>query len=349
MSETITAAVLTKLGAPLEIEELQVPQLQAGQVLVRIAYAGICHTQLSEVRGRRGPDNFLPHCLGHEGSGTVISIGAEVTKVKPGDNVAMTWLKGSGKNVGGAIYQSSRLGKVNAGAITTFMTAAVTSENRLFVLPPAFDLEIAALLGCAVPTGAGAVKRTAAAKAGESIAVFGVGGVGLVAIMAAKLLGGQPIIAVDIIDHKLEAAKRFGATHVINASRDDPVTAIKKISGPGVDIAVEASGNARAMEQAYASVRPGGGRAILAGNAPSGQMISIDPFSLILGRNIKGSWGGDTIVDEDLMAYANAYTSGQMDLGSLITHRFSLHQVNDAIDAIESGKVLRAMIDLTKG
>src|SRR5262245_47512663 len=155
-----TAAILVELGRPLELADIDIPPLKPGQVLVEVAYSGVCHTQVGEVRGHRGADRFLPHCLGHEGSGIVREVGAGVTKVKPGDQAILSWIKGSGADVPGTVYRWGDR-QVNAGGITTFSTYSVLSENRLTVLPPGLSLRQAALVGCAVPTGAGVVFNTA--------------------------------------------------------------------------------------------------------------------------------------------------------------------------------------------
>lgn len=161
------AAVLTKLKAPLAIWELEIPELKSGQVLVKVAYSGLCHSQLNEIKGLKGEDRFIPHTLGHEGSGTVELIGPDVTKVKQGDRVVLSWIKGKGADV-----SSCRYGVVNSGAISTFMTHAVISENRIIPIPDAMPLKEAALLGCAVPTGAGVVKNEMELQEGESFAVL---------------------------------------------------------------------------------------------------------------------------------------------------------------------------------
>src|SRR5690606_33723173 len=186
-----------------------------GQALVEIACSGVCHTQVLEARGHRGHDPYLPHCLGHEGSGVVREVGPGVTKVKPNDAVILSWLKGSGADVPGSVYDWSGR-SVNAGAVTTFQRLSVVSENRLTVIPEGLPVRDAALLGCAVPTGVGAVVNTVRAEQGQSIAVFGAGGVGLCAIAGAAAVGCNPIIAIDILDDKLATARQVGATHTLN-------------------------------------------------------------------------------------------------------------------------------------
>src|SRR5436305_2976507 len=188
-----TAAVLVELGKPLELADLEVPALRPGQALVEVAYSGVCHTQVGEARGHRGEDKFLPHCLGHEGSGTVREVGPGVAKVKPGDRVILSWIKGSGADVPGTVYGWNGR-PVNAGGITTFATYSVISENRLTPAPDGMSMRLAALVGCAVPTGAGVIFNTAQPRPGQSVVVFGAGGIGSCAVAAAALAGATPVI-----------------------------------------------------------------------------------------------------------------------------------------------------------
>ncbi len=190
------AAILVQTGQPLVIADLDIPALKPGQALVEIAYSGACGTQVMEWRGDKGEDKWVPHCLGHEGTGTVLETGAAVTKVKAGDKVVLSWIKGHGVEAGGAVYGWEGR-NVNAGGVTTFQRHAVVSENRLTHLPAGLDMDLAVLLGCAAPTGMGALFNTLKVQAGDAVAVFGSGGIGLNAIMAATFAGGFPVIAVD--------------------------------------------------------------------------------------------------------------------------------------------------------
>lgn len=338
------AAILVETGKPLVVDEIEIPKLQPGQVLVEIAFSGVCHTQLLEVRGRRGADPYLPHCLGHEGSGRVLEVGEKVEKVKPGDLVILSWIKGSGANVLRSAYLW-RGKTVNAGSITTFSRYSVISENRLTPISPDFPLREAALVGCAIPTGFGSVFNTARPKAGESLAVFGCGGVGLCAIRGAAITGCVPIIAIDIRPEKLKAAKTMGATHFINAKEEDPVEAIQKI-GP-LDYAIEASGSPMAMNQALKSVRNQGGKAVIIGNAHHGSTIPIDPRELNHGKQLLGTWGGDNNPDIHYPRYCNLIRYGGLQANSLISKIYALHQINQALDDLEGGKALRPVIDLS--
>ena len=337
------AAVLVEQNAPLEIWELTTPSLQEGQVLVEIAYSGLCHSQLNEINGLKGEDHFLPHTLGHEGSGVVIEVGEGITKVKPGDHVVLSWIKGEGKNAPGCKYQSVD-GVVNSGAISTFLTHAVISENRLIPIPKEMPLREAALLGCAIPTGAGVVRNEMNLKPGQSFAVFGAGGIGLSALMAAKHAKADPIVAIDVNTRKLERAKAMGATHVIDARTSDPVSALAEItSGNGVDYIFESAGKKEAMEKAFCSLKAPG-MCVIAGNLPQGQKIEINPFDLILGKKIVGTWGGKSDIDRDVQAYVDLFLNHEIDLGSLITHEVQLEEVNSLIHELEQGSVGRGLI-----
>lgn len=342
------AAVLFELSEPLRIVEVDIPALKPGQVLVDVAYSGVCRSQLLEIRGKRGPDQYLPHTLGHEGSGTVLAVGDDVTKVKPGDRVVLSWIKGIGADVPSTIY-GSEYGPVNSGAISTFMQQTVTCENRVTPIPQEMPLREAALLGCAVPTGAGIVLNTAKVEAGSSMAVFGLGGVGLSAVLAGAMLKAGMIIAVDVVDEKLDLAVRIGATHKINASREDPVEVIRKITGArGADYSIEAAGKPVTMEAAFQSVRDNGGLCVIAGNVAHGSRIAIDPFDLIRGKCIIGTWGGETQTDRDVPVYVKKFLTGDLHLAPIITSECALPAVNILLDDLNRGRIMgRALVSMS--
>lgn len=339
------AAVLYELGQPLQIAgNISVPALKRGQVLVRFAYSGVCHSQLMEARGMRGPDRFLPHLLGHEGSGFVEAIGQDVTKVRPGDGVIVGWIKGAGLDAGGTVYRRDEE-IINSGGVTTFSEYAVVSENRCVLLPEGLPMDVAVLFGCAIPTGAGIVMNTLEPAAGSSIAVFGLGGIGLSALMAAQLYSCKQVIAVDVEKSKLDLAKNFGSTAEINAAHDDPVTAIMDLTGGrGVDYSVEAAGQTRTIEQAFKVVRSQGGRCVFASHPEFGAKICLDPFDLICGKQIEGSWGGASNPDRDIPRLVELYRSGRMPLEKLITRRYTLEGINEALDDLEQRRVGRPLI-----
>jgi S-(hydroxymethyl)glutathione dehydrogenase/alcohol dehydrogenase len=340
-----TAAVLVELGKPLELADLEVPTLKSGQALVEVAYSGVCHTQVGEARGHRGEDRFLPHCLGHEGSGTVRETGPGVTKVKPGDRVILSWIKGSGADVPGTVYGLNGR-SVNAGGITTFATHSVISENRLTPVPDGMSMRLAALVGCAVPTGAGVIFNTARPRPGQSVAVFGVGGIGSCAIAAAVLAGCTPVIAVDVNPDKLALARRLGATNAVSARDADPVAEILKLCKGGADFAVEATGLAPVMRQALAVVRSQGGAAVVVGNARFGEKLEIDPRELNQGKRLLGTWGGDNVPDRDYPRYCRLMTAGRLDLSPLLSRGYRLTEVNAALDDLEHGRAARPLLDV---
>jgi S-(hydroxymethyl)glutathione dehydrogenase/alcohol dehydrogenase len=303
-----------------------------------------------EARGRRGKDEYLPHLLGHEGSGIVIEIGEAVSKVRPGEFVVLSWIKSSGLNGGGARYSCSCTAQIiNAGGVTTFNEYALVSEDRLVLLPAGVPLDVAVLFGCAVPTGAGIITNDLKPAPGSSVAVFGLGGVGMSALMATMLFECSKVIAVDVSAEKLELALSFGATHIFNSTTSDVVSEIRKVTGGvGVDYAIEASGNASVIEQAFESVHRGGGVCVFASHPESGKRISIDPYELICGKQLRGSWGGSSNPDQDIPMFAKLYREGKLPLDKLITKRYSLDAINDALNDLEHHRVGRPLIEIDK-
>ena len=338
-------AVLFACGEPLRIVDgIEVPDPAPGQVLVRFAYSGVCHSQLMEVRGARGPDRYLPHLLGHEGAGTVLATGDGVTKVAPRDAVIVGWIKGDGLDAPGPKY---RLGStvVNAGGVTTFNTEALVAENRCVPLPDGVPLDVAVLFGCAVPTGAGMVINELAPAPGASAVVFGLGGIGMIALMALRAVGCAPLVAVDVEPSKLEIARALGATDVVDAATADPVAAVRALThGLGADYAVDAAGRTRTIEQAFEAVRSFGGLCVFASHPPSGERIALDPHALISGKRIRGSWGGATRPDRDMPRFAALYREGRLPLDRLIGKRYALDEINAALDDLASGRVMRPLI-----
>ncbi len=344
---TTRAAVLYRLKEPLVVEDLFLPPLQEGQVLVRVAYAGLCSTQLLEVNGDKGEDRFLPHTLGHEASGTAIAVGPGVTRVKEGDALVLSWIKGQGINASAPKYQNSKGQTVNAGQVATFSQYAVVSENRCTVIPSDFSLKSAALLGCAVPTGAGIVLNEVKPKPGESVAILGVGGVGLSALLSARLMHCNPIIAVDVQDRKLEFAKTLGATHTLNLAtieKSDALARVRSWVKGGVDYSVECSGAKSAMEFGFQMVKEKGGKCVIAGNLPHGNTIQIDPFDLIKGREILGTVGGGSCPEHDIPLYVWLNQSGQFDLDRLIAKIYTLDDINEAIKDLSNGVLGRILL-----
>ncbi len=341
------AAVLVESRKPLVVAEVTLPdKLLYGQALVKVHYSGICGSQIGEIEAVKGPDKFLPHLLGHEGSATVVDAGPGVKTVKPGDNVVMHWMPGDGIQAEPPVYYwNSR--RVNAGWVTTFNEYAVVSENRLTVIPSDFDLKLATLFGCAVTTALGVVNNDAQLKIGQSVVVFGVGGVGLNIVQGAEMVSAYPVIAIDIIDSKLEKARQFGATHVFNSRAVADLEAeIRKLVGSkGADVVIETTGNARVIEQAYGLTQPAG-KTILVGVPKKGDNVSIYTLPLHFKKVLKGSHGGSTLSHVDIPNYLRLVQAGKMKLDGLISHEFNLDDVNEAIQLVKSGEAGRVILSM---
>jgi S-(hydroxymethyl)glutathione dehydrogenase / alcohol dehydrogenase len=339
------AAILAETNKPLIIDEVDLPErLMCGQVLVKIVYSGICGAQINEIEAAKGQDKFLPHLLGHEGSGIVLETGPGVKTVKAGDHVVLHWRKSSGIESETPKYLWK--GKpLNAGWVTTFNEYAVVSENRLTTIPDNFSMKLAPLFGCAVTTALGVINNDAQVKIGQSVLVYGVGGVGLNIVQAAKMVSAHPIIAVDLQDNKLEMAKKMGADYCFN-SRNTPdlVDQIKKIAGnAGPDIVIDTTGNSRVIEQAYELTHPDG-RTILVGVPRKEDKATIDTLPIHFNKILKGSHGGSCVPDIDIPRYIRLVHAGLFSLDGLITHEFKLKDINEAIKLMKSGTSGRILI-----
>ncbi|HLA90407.1 MAG TPA: zinc-binding dehydrogenase [Gemmatimonadaceae bacterium] len=318
--------------------EVELPNsLDVGQVLVRVQYSGICGSQLGEIDGAKGEDRYLPHLLGHEGSGTVAEIGPGVRYVKPDDRVVLHWRRGQGIESVPPTY-SWQGRTLNAGWVTTFNEWAVVSENRVTAIPADIDLRLAALFGCAVTTGFGVVVNNARLRIGESVVVLGAGGVGLNIVQAAALSGAYPIIAVDLHQNRLELAKEMGATHTVNAGRLDVERSLREIVGDrGVDCVIDNTGLPASIELGY-RLSKSRGRVTLVGVPRAGANISIYSLPLHFGKVISGSHGGEAVPHEDIPRYMSLLQAGRIALSSLITNVYSLAEVNVALEDMRSGK-----------
>jgi S-(hydroxymethyl)glutathione dehydrogenase/alcohol dehydrogenase len=342
------AAILTQTRAPLEIAELLMPErLSFGQVHVRIHYSGICGAQLNEIEAAKGEDKFLPHLLGHEGSGTVVAVGEGVKRVKAGDRVVLHWRQSAGLQCEPPKYDWN--GKtVNAGWVTTFNDEAIISENRLTVIPPDFPLHLAPLFGCAVTTAVGVVNNDAQIKIGQSVVIFGVGGVGLNIAQAAQMVSANPIVGVDLLDSKLTMAREWGLTHAFNSRTEGDALAakIREIVGAGgADVIVDTTGNARVIEEAY-NLTHADGRTILVGVPRKGDNASIYTLPLHFKKILKGSHGGSVSPDIEIPRLIKLVGQNKMRLEGLVTHTFPLQQINEAIAALRSGEAARVMLSM---
>lgn len=339
------AAILVELGKPLVVDELEVPKLGVGQVLVRVMASGICGAQLGEISGAKGDDPWLPHLLGHEGGGIVLETGPGVKTVKPDDHVVMHWRKGSGIESESPKYKWTGArntfygGFAGGGWVTTFNEVAVISENRLTKIDPLVAHEIAALFGCAVTTALGLINNEAKLKIGESIAIAGVGGVGLNVVQGADLVGAHPIIAIDKQPVKLDMANDYGVTHTILTLDGDYQIA------NGVDVFVDCTGDPMVIAKGYDLIKPNGGRLILVGQPHCGCDLILPGFrNQYCGKVVMDSQGGLTSPDVDIPRYVELYLAGKLCLDDLITHRFPLEKVNDAIEVVESGEAGRCVL-----
>jgi S-(hydroxymethyl)glutathione dehydrogenase / alcohol dehydrogenase len=342
------AAILVELEKPLALEEIQIPKLKFGQVLVQLICSGICGSQLGEIDGAKGSDKYLPHLLGHEGTGIVVDCGEGVNTIKEMDKVVLHWKLGAGIQSTPPIYESGSLGKVNAGWVTTFNEYAVVSENRLTVIPEDFDPEIGALMGCAVTTGLGVINNNAKLKIGESVVIWGAGGVGLNMVQGAAMVSAYPIIAIDLFDHKLDIAQKMGATHTINARNIDPKEEILKIVGKnGADVVIDNTGNVEIIHNAY-EVTGSSGRTILVGVPPKGKETVLYTLPLHFKKILTGSHGGEAQPDIDIPRYIRLMKSQKMSLEGLITHKFELEKINDALDVFRNGEAGRIIISFRK-
>jgi len=339
------AAILVKQKAPLEIAEIELPQkMEYGQVLVRVLFSSICGAQLNEIDGVKGEDKFLPHLLGHEGSGLVEETGPGVTKVKKGDRVVMHWRRGDGLQ--GPTPKYLWGGKtVNAGWVTTFNEYAVSSENRLTPITNQTDLKTATLYGCALTTGYGVVHHDSHLKSGESLVVFGAGGAGSGIIMMAKLINAYPLVAVDINKFKLNEALKMGASHSLLNSpkiRQD----LEKILGlQGADVTIDTTGINAVRELAYETASTAG-RTILVGVPKKGEKMAIDSFPLHFDKALTGSFGGD--VNPSLVIPRLIKLEEQRILRpeKMITKTYPLLKINEAIKEVRTGDVIRVAIRL---
>jgi S-(hydroxymethyl)glutathione dehydrogenase / alcohol dehydrogenase len=362
----IKASVLFGEGQDCRVEEVELLPPERGEVLVRVAAAGICHSDLHVIDGViKKP---FPIILGHEGAGVVEEVGEGVSLVRPGDRVILSWTPDCGRcpfcTTGRPNLCDNRApyaaGTMADGTVRVLLNgepvynyAGVSSYGEYTVVPETgaipitadVPLSIAALVGCAVTTGVCAVTNTAAAEPGSAVAIFGCGGVGLNAIQGAALVNALPIIAVDVVPGKLEMALRFGATHTVNAREQDPVQAIMELTGGrGADYAIEAIGNPAVMAQAFRSLRKRGTAVAIGIGRPDAE-ISIPAQLLVYGeRRLVGSFYGSARPRVDFDRMLRLYQAGKLKLDELITRRIGLDGVNEAFAAMRAGDVARSVI-----
>ncbi|EGM77879.1 S-(hydroxymethyl)glutathione dehydrogenase/class III alcohol dehydrogenase [Rheinheimera sp. A13L] len=363
------AAVAWGPGQPLKIEEVDLMPPQKGEVLVRIVATGVCHTDAYTLSGQDSEGKF-PCILGHEGGGVVEAIGEGVTSVAVGDHVIPLYTPECGKckfclsgktNLCQAIRATQGQGLMPDGTTrfskdgqpiyhymgtSTFSEYTVLPEISLAKINKAAPLEKVCLLGCGVTTGMGAVMNTAKVKEGDTVAVFGLGGIGLSAIIGAVMAKASRIIAIDINESKFDIARQLGATDVINPkSFDKPIQdVIVEMTDGGVDFSFECIGNVNVMRSALECCHKGWGESVIIGVAPAGAEISTRPFQLVTGRVWRGTAFGGVKGRSELPDYVERYLKGEFELDTFITHTMPLEQINEAFDLMHEGKSIRTVI-----
>ncbi len=340
----IQAAVLVS-KEKISIRTINSEKLLPGQVLVKILYSGICRSQLMEFMGLRGEDKWLPHLLGHEGSGIVLEVGAGVKKVKAGDEVILTWIKSDGMDAPGAIYNFNGT-KINSGPVTTFSNYSIVSENRLVIKPKNLNFDIAVLYGCALQTGAGMVFNELKDRHIDNIVIMGLGGIGFSALLAAISKNIKNIIAVDISNQKLEMAKQYGANYIFHNDISNLKEKIFQITKLGADICIESAGSVLTIEKAFSFINPKKGELIFASHPPKNEKIKIDPHELISGKKIRGSWGGGSRPDVDIPLIFSNFTQSNINLEPLQGHFYDLSEIKNAFKDLNEGKIIRPIIKM---
>lgn len=341
------AAILVDAGAPLRIDEIDLAEPAPGEVLVRNLATGVCHSQLHQLRSTTSIGH--PVLLGHEAASTVLAVGEGVTHVGPGDSVVLTWHRRDASPEDGlppaigAQWHGEPIAD-EWGGLFTWADHSLVRQEYVVAAPADIDPALASVIGCAVMTGAGAVLNSADVPAGASVAVIGVGGVGLCAVAAAASRGADPIVAVDLDEEKLEFAGRFGATVLVDARAADPVEQVREATGGGVDFAFDCIGHSSTTRQALLMARPGnwtvdrGGAAVLVGwpVAPA----EIDALDVVVGeKQLLGSAGGSCRPERDFPLFYEWHRSGALDLGALVTERWSFEEIGTAVDRLANGQV----------
>jgi alcohol dehydrogenase len=370
----IKAAVLNKTGAerpyavskPLSIEEVELDLPGYGEVLVKIGAAGLCHSDLSTISGVR--PRPVPMAMGHEAAGTVEELGPGVTDLKKGDHVVLTFVPscghclpcsegrpalcepGAAANGAGTLLSGERRLHRNGTQIhhhlgcSAFAEYAVVSRRSLVKVDPELGFDEAALFGCAVLTGVGAVLNTAKVTPGSTVAVVGLGGVGLCSILGAVVAGARKVVAVDLLDEKLTLARSLGATDTFNAADPDCFQKIREATKGGVEFAFELAGSVKAMEFAY-KITARGGMTVTAGLPPAADTIPIPQVNLVAEeRTVKGSYIGTCVPIRDLPRYVALYQQGRLPVDKLVSGRLKLDGINAAFDLLHEGKAVRQVI-----
>ncbi len=361
MGHTARVVVLQPGTTHLEIQTLALPALRPHDVLVEISATGVCHSQLHQIHGAR----TAPILLGHEATGIVTEVGEAVTGLAGGDRVFVTFVPSPSAGSTRPAERSSVTladGSVAySNNVHTWATATVIDEQYVVPAPADTPMDLAAPVGCAVMTGAGAVTHAAGVRPGQSVAVWGVGGVGMTAVAAARIAGATTVIAVDLSDDKLTLARTFGATHTVNGRAEDAVEAIRRISpgspgelAAGADWVIDCIGQQATITQALAAARgrevagtPGGGVVVV---GLPGAPIEVDVLSMLTGeKRLVGSLGGSLRPAEELARFVQWHRDGRLVLDALVTARYTLDELDQACADLEGGRILgRAIVDLTR-
>jgi Zn-dependent alcohol dehydrogenase len=356
MSTKGRAAIYVEPKKPLVVDEVEFADPGPDQVLVKLFSSGVCHSQLHTMQRPARPGHRLPVLLGHESTGVVVAKGRAVTHVKEGDHVITTWVDRDSATTDQPMvmhalndrkqYIATWKGREVMHSAATWAEYAVAQERVVVPLPNDFPTDVTSIIGCAVMTGAGAIVNTLQVRPGQSVAVFGAGGIGLCAISAAAIVDAHPVIAVDVNDAKLEFARRFGATDVIDGKKGDPAQAIKELTGGGVDFALDAIGLPSTQEQILRAVRPGfsglnkGGTALLIGITPPDAKAILDTSLFVGNRWFTRTSGGDCKPDRDFPIFLRWLRDGKLKLDQLVTNRYQLDKINEAVDDLEHGRIL---------
>jgi S-(hydroxymethyl)glutathione dehydrogenase/alcohol dehydrogenase len=352
------AAVLREVNKPLVVEEVAFEDPKPGQVLVKTAASGVCHSDLHFVEGLWPVP--LPAILGHEAAGVVEKVGPDVTYVQEGDHVILLfvpfcgackfcatgqpYLCGEGRKRGGTSLKIGDQSIQPFLSMSSFAEYMVVPETGLVKIRKDVPMNVAALVGCGVMTGVGAAINTAKVEPGAACVVIGTGGVGLNVIQGAALAGAERIIAVDINTNKLEMAREFGATHVIDASKEDPVLKVVEMTGGiGADYAFEVIGIPSAIQQAFAMIRRGG-TAVVVGMAPLGSEVTLPAPGFLMEKNILGCTYGSTRARYDMPRILDLYMAGKLKLDELVSRTYPIEGINDAFAAMKNGEVARSVI-----
>jgi S-(hydroxymethyl)glutathione dehydrogenase/alcohol dehydrogenase len=357
----VKAALLTAVDAPLEIVDLEIDDPGPHEVRVRTAAAGVCHSDLHVIEGKY--PSALPAVLGHEAAGVVEAVGSAVEYVRPGDHVITCismWCGNCRNCIRGRPSLCSQEGLtrletdkprltqdgtpvIQFSNLSCFAEEMLVHEKAIAKVTKEIPLDKAALIGCGVVTGVGAVQNTAEVRPGDAVAVVGCGGIGLNAVQGARLAGAERIIAIDRLASKLELARKFGATDIVDASQVDPVEAVRDLTGGGVDHAIEAVGLKTTAEQCFSMVAMGGTATVI-GMLPVGTKIELMGLELLAEKKIQGSVMGSTRFRVDMPSYIQLYLQGRLNLDDLVSRVITLEEINEAFGALKTGEVARSLI-----